>query len=72
MSNPLFDILNSNMAPNNLGNIGNMLSAFYQFKNSFKGNPKQQVEELLKSGKMSQEQFNQLSHLANEFQRYLK
>jgi hypothetical protein len=38
------------------------------FKNSFKGNAKEQVQELLKSGKMSQEQFQQLSKMAEGFQ----
>lgn len=59
----------------NLGpfqNISNAMNAFNQFRNSFKGDPKQQVQQLLNTGQMSQEQFNQLSQLANQFQRYFK
>jgi len=42
------------------GNFMNMLSQFEQFRQNFQGDPKQQVQNLLNSGKMSQSQFNQL------------
>ena len=45
----------------------NMMQQFLQFKKAFKGNAKEQVEELLKSGKMSQEQFEQLKQMAEGF-----
>ncbi|MBR5271069.1 MAG: hypothetical protein IKV64_02680 [Clostridia bacterium] len=50
-------------------NVGNPMS---QFMNDFKRlqqtikNPKQEVENLLQSGRMSQQQFNQLSQMANQ------
>lgn len=44
-----------------------MLQKFMEFKNAFKGNAKEQVEDLLKSGKMSQEQFEQLKQMAEGF-----
>lgn len=53
------------------GGIGNLIQQFQQFRASFQGNPQQQVQQLLNSGKMSQEQFNQLAGLANQFQRLL-
>lgn len=53
------------------GGIGNLIQQFQQFRASFQGNPQQQVQQLLNSGKMSQEQFNQLAGLANQFQRFL-
>lgn len=53
------------------GGIGNLIRQFQQFRASFQGNPQQQVQQLLNSGKMSQEQFNQLAGLANQFQRFL-
>lgn len=65
MANPIYNLFNKR--PQN-----NMLAQFQQFKNSFKGDPKQQVQELLNSGKMSQEQFNRLSQMANEMQSILK
>lgn len=49
--NPLYQMMMSN---NN-----NLLSKFQQFKNSFRGDPRQQVEQLLRSGRVSQEQYNQ-------------
>ena len=48
-----------------------MIQQFNQFKNSFQGDPKQQVEQLLKSGQMSQQQFNQLQQQATQFQQLL-
>lgn len=53
------------------GGIGNLIQQFNQFRANFQGNPQQQVQQLLSSGKMSQEQFNQLAGLANQFQRLL-
>lgn len=65
MANPLNDL----MKPQNQNNI---IAQFQQFKNSFQGDPKQKVQELLNSGKMTQEQFNQLSTMATQFQQLLK
>ena len=53
------------------GGIGNLIQQFQQFRASFQGNPQQQVQQLLNSGKMSQEQFNQLAGLARQFQSLL-
>lgn len=50
-----------------------MIKAFNQFKNGL--NPesaKQQIEQLLMSGKMSQEQFEQLKKQAEEYSQFLK
>lgn len=54
------------------GNMANMLSQFEQFRAQFRGNPQEQVQQLLNSGQMSQAQFNQLSMLARQFQNYMK
>ena len=64
--NPLFNILNSGMQPQNP--MMNMMTQLNQFRQTFQGNPKQQVQQLLNSGKMSQEQFNQLSQMATQIQ----
>lgn len=53
------------------GGIGSLIQQFQQFRANFQGDPQQQVQQLLNSGKMSQEQFNQLAGLANQFQRFL-
>lgn len=61
MSNPLFNQFN-----------GGIIKQFNDFANNFKGNPQEQVMNLLKSGKMSQQQFNQLQQQANQFMEILK
>lgn len=49
------------------GNMMNMIQQFYQFRNSFQGNPQQKVQELLNSGQMSQNQLSQLMQMAQQF-----
>ena len=63
---PLFNILNGGIQPQNP--MMNMITQLSQFRQTFQGNPKQQVQQLLNSGKMSQEQFNQLSQMATQIQ----
>lgn len=74
MANPFYDPNYSQPQQNNgpFGNFQNMMNQFQQFRNSFRGDPKAQVQELLRSGKMTQQQFNQLSQLAQQFQTFLK
>lgn len=48
-----------------------MIQAFNQFKQSFQGDPKTEVENLLKSGRMTQQQFNQIQQQATAFQQML-
>ena len=49
-----------------------MLNRFKEFKRTFSGNPQQQVQQLLNSGQMTQEQFNQLSKMATQFQNMMR
>lgn len=61
------------MRPQNGGNnFINLLNQFNEFKRNFKGDPRQQVQDLLNSGKMSQEQLSQLEQMARQFQGILK
>ena len=53
-------------------NMTNLLSQFNQFRSTFSGNPEQQVKQLIQSGRMSQEQFNQLAQTANQLYRFIK
>lgn len=55
-----------------LGNIQNVLNRFQQFKQAFTGNPQQQVQQLLNSGKVSQAQYNQAVQLAQQLQKLMK
>lgn len=51
--------------------FANMMSQFQQFEQNFSGDPKQQVQQLLDSGRMTQEQFNKLSPMATQFQKMM-
>ena len=42
------------------------MQQFMQFKKQFQGDPQQAVMNMLNSGQMSQEQFNQLQGMANQ------
>lgn len=43
-----------------------MMARFQQFAQSFHGNAQQEVQNLLNSGRMSQQQFNQLREMAQQ------
>ena len=65
MSNPLFQ----QMQPQ--GPMNNILQRFQQFKQTFTGDPRQQVQNLLNSGKVTQSQYNQAVQMAQQLQRML-
>ena len=59
MANPLFQSLGGNQ------NAANpIVQQIMRFKNQFQGDPQQKVQELLNSGKMTQEQCNSLMQQA--------
>lgn len=62
MPNPIFGLFNGNSQPQQ----PNMVQRFQQFASNFRGNPQQKVQELLQSGQMTQEQFNQFRSIANQ------
>ena len=72
MANSLFNTLggNSNL-PGPFGSMQEMLGKLNEFRQSFNGDPKQQVQQLLNSGKMTQNQYNQLSQMATQIQNML-
>lgn len=68
MSNPIFNALGGNMMPNN-----NMLAQFQQFRKQMQGkNPHEEINKLLQSGAISQEQLNQAQQMAQQFQSILR
>ena len=71
MSNPLFNLFGGDKLPGPMGNLAYMLQQFKQFKESFRGDPKQEVMKLLQSGKISQAQLDQIQMMANQFQQML-
>nr|DAZ41973.1 MAG TPA: hypothetical protein [Caudoviricetes sp.] len=70
MSNSLFNALGGGMPQGN-GPM-QMIQQFMQFKQNFKGDPKAEVEKILQSGQISQQQLNQVQQMARQFQNLLK
>ena len=60
--NPLYNEMQNNQP-------GNMFQRFQQVRKSFKGDPQEQVQQLLNSGRVSQQQYNQAVQMAQQFQR---
>lgn len=58
--------------PKQTNNMSNFISNFNQFKSAFTGNPEQRVKQLLQTGQMTQEQFNQFAETANQLRSLLK
>ena len=65
MSNPLFGMF-GNQAP-----VNPMMQKFMQFQQMFRGDPKQHVQQMLNSGKVSQAQYNKAVQMANQLQRMM-
>ncbi len=63
--NPLYNQLNTS-------NTNPMFSRIKQFKDTFSGDPKQMVQQMLNSGKVSQAQMNQYIQQANEIYKMMK
>ena len=72
MSNPLFNALGGGQMPGMMGQFQNMMRQLQQFKQSFQGDPRAEVEKLVQSGKISQQQLNQLQQMAGQFQRLMQ
>lgn len=64
--NPLFQQMN------NMSGLPNIVQQFQQFKQAFKGDPRQQIQQMLNSGRISQTQYNQAVQLAQQLQQMLK
>lgn len=72
MNNPFFNALGGGQMPGPMGGFAQMVQQFQQFKANFQGDPKAEVEKLLQSGKLNQQQLNQLQQLAKQFQSLIK
>lgn len=67
--NPLFNQMSKT---GNTGGLPNILQQFQQFRQAFRGDPRQQIQQLLNSGRISQAQYNQAVQLAQQLQQMLK
>ena len=72
MATPLFNLLGGGQMPGPAGQFGQIMQQFQQFRQNFQGDPKKEVERLLQSGQMSQQQLNQLQAMAQQFMGFLK
>ena len=70
MSNSLFNALGGGI-PNGNGPM-QMIQQFMQFKQNFNGDPKAEVQKMLQSGRIAQQQRNQGQQMAGQFQNLLK
>ena len=66
MPNPLYSQLGGAPAANP------MIARINQFKKTFTGNPQQMVQNLLNTGRISQNQLNQYAQQANELYKMFK
>ena len=62
MANPLFNALGGQQ----MNPMAQLVADAKRLQQTMTGNPKQMVEELVKSGQMSQDQFNQYAQIANQ------
>ena len=66
MANPLFEALNGNR-------MARMLEQFQQFRKEMEGrNPNEEINRLLQSGKINQQQLNQAQQMAQQMQGMFK
>lgn len=65
MPNPLYKSLGGNSP---MGNFGQMMQQYQQFRSQFQGNPQQEVQKMLQSGQITQQQLNQAQAIAQQFQ----
>ena len=71
MSNPFFNAMGGGNLPGPMGNMMGMLQQFKEFRQTFQGDPKAKVQELLNSGQMTQAQYNELQGMARAFQQMM-
>lgn len=61
MPNPLFNAMGNQSNP-----MADLIRQARDFRKQFTGNPKQEVERLLRTGQMSQSDFNRFSQIAQQ------
>ena len=65
MRNALFTALNGKNQQN-MNPMQQLIADARRMKQTFTGNPKEEVQKLLNSGAMTQDQFNQYAQIANQ------
>lgn len=68
MSNPIFNALGGGIIPQN-----NIIVQFEQFKQQMQGkNPHEEINKLLQSGKINQQQLNQAQQMAQQLKTMIR
>ena len=65
MASPLYQMMGNQQ--NN-----NFIQRFNAFRQNFKGDPQQTIQQLLQSGKVTQEQYNHAVQMAQQFKQFFK
>jgi len=68
MANPLYS--QTQTVPQTQPN--NIINAVRQLQQTFSGNPQQEVEKLMRSGRISQEQYNNAVQKANQLMQFFR
>lgn len=63
MNNPLYNQQNPQAQ--------NLIGQFQRFRQSFSGDPKEQIQQLLNSGRITQEQYNKAVSIANQLRQIM-
>lgn len=73
MANSIYQQLNSSNNSNNFNfpNPQNLINQFNNFRRTLQGDPQQMVMQLLQNGTMSQQEYNNLRQMAQQFQQLL-
>lgn len=66
--NPLYEQIKKQGGNNQMQN---MMKQFEEFKKTFSGNPQEQVQQLLNSGKVTQAQYDHAVRMANNLKKML-
>lgn len=65
MANPLYQMIGNQQT-------NNIFQRFQQFRQNFKGDPQQMIQQMLDSGKISQQDYNRAVQMAQQFQGMFK
>ena len=68
MGNPLYQQMGQQL---NGHNVSGLMQRFQQFQQMFRGDARQQLQQLMNSGRISQNQYNQAVQMAQQFQKMM-
>lgn len=66
MSNPLYQQMQQQQQQS-----GSLFQQFQNFRRNFKGDPQQQIRQMMQSGQVNQQQYDRAVQMANQFRHLL-